>query len=173
MTAGGLGTYARIWKTFPVTRSLPTARLPASDGYLGEFCEFWSARSEARKIWFSLFTPRKISCARSGSAEDRVRAVSEIAQLRTQYAKVDMPQAVLDGLAPSRVAAGVHAQVPLASRPIWPPRFRPVIRRPSRLLDAGASLLLGWPRSDSWSTRPGLDYFRSLKKHWEQCRCEN
>ena len=31
------------------------------------------------------------------SAEDRVRAVSEIAELRTEYAKVDMPQVVLDG----------------------------------------------------------------------------
>lgn len=53
----------------------------------------WSARSEARKIWFSLFTPQEDQlCPERLSAEDRVRAVAEIARLRTQYARSICPR---------------------------------------------------------------------------------
>jgi organic radical activating enzyme len=95
-------TYARILENISgheiVTHCTITRQLLARPGYLSEFCEFWSARSEARKIWFSLFTPQENqSCPERLTAEGRVRAVSEIAQLRTRYAKVDMPRAVLDG----------------------------------------------------------------------------
>jgi organic radical activating enzyme len=95
-------TYARILENIAghqiITHCTITHQLLARSGYLREFCEFWSARLETRKIWFSLFTPQEdeLSLERL-SAEDRVMAVSEIAQLRTEYAKVDMPQAVLDG----------------------------------------------------------------------------
>jgi sulfatase maturation enzyme AslB (radical SAM superfamily) len=35
-------------------------------GYLREFLEFWTPRSEIRKVWFSLFTPRwETGCLRS------------------------------------------------------------------------------------------------------------
>jgi organic radical activating enzyme len=95
-------TYARILGNIAghqiTTHCTITRQLLSRPGYLREFCEFWSARPEARKIWFSLFTPQEdqLSLERL-SAEDRVRAVSEIAQLRTEYAKVDMPRAALDG----------------------------------------------------------------------------
>jgi organic radical activating enzyme len=95
-------TYARILENIVghqiIAHCTITSQLIARPGYLGEFCEFWSARSETRKIWFSLFTPQEDQvCLERLSAKDRVRAVSEITQLRTEYAKVDMPQAVLDG----------------------------------------------------------------------------
>lgn len=95
-------TYARILANITghqiVTHCTITRQLLAQPGYLGEFCAFWSARPETRKIWFSLFTPQEgESCVERLSAEDRVRAVSEIAQLRTEYSKIDMPQVVLDG----------------------------------------------------------------------------
>jgi MoaA/NifB/PqqE/SkfB family radical SAM enzyme len=95
-------TYARILGNIAghqiTTHCTITRELLSRPGYLREFCEFWSARPETRKIWFSLFTPQdgQLSLERL-SAEDRVRAVSEIAKLRTEYAKVDMPQVVLDG----------------------------------------------------------------------------
>lgn len=95
-------TYARILGNIAdhqiITHCTITRQLLSRPGYLREFCEFWSARPEIRKIWFSLFTPQEDQlCQERLSAEDRVRAVSEIAQLRTEYAKVDMPRAVLDG----------------------------------------------------------------------------
>jgi MoaA/NifB/PqqE/SkfB family radical SAM enzyme len=95
-------TYARILRNIAghqvTTHCTITRQLLSRPGYLREFCEFWSARPEARKIWFSLFTPQEdqLSLERL-SAEDRVRVVSEVAQLRTEYAKVDMPRAALDG----------------------------------------------------------------------------
>lgn len=95
-------TYARILENMAghqiIAHCTITRQLLARPGYLGEFCEFWSARPETRKIWFSLFTPQEDQvCLERLSAADRVRAVSEITHLRTEYAKVDMPQAVLDG----------------------------------------------------------------------------
>jgi organic radical activating enzyme len=67
-------------------------------GYLAEFARFWSERSEARKIWFSLFTPQ----AGNDSAErltndDRARALAELATLAQRFPKVHLPQQVLDG----------------------------------------------------------------------------
>jgi len=95
-------TYARILENIAghliIIHCTITRQLLARPGYLGEFCEYWSLRRETRKIWFSLFTPQEgDSCAERLTAEDRVRTVSEIAQLRTEYAKIDMPQMVLDG----------------------------------------------------------------------------
>jgi sulfatase maturation enzyme AslB (radical SAM superfamily) len=95
-------TYARILENIAghqiTTHCTITRQLLSRPAYLREFCEFWSARPETRKIWFSLFTPQECQLSLERlSAEDRVRAVSEIAKLRTEYAKVDMPQVVLDG----------------------------------------------------------------------------
>jgi organic radical activating enzyme len=95
-------TYARILGNIAghqiITHCTITRQLLSRPGYLREFCEFWSERPEVRKIWFSLFTPQEgESCPERLAAEDRVTAVSEIAELRTEYAKVDIPRAVLDG----------------------------------------------------------------------------
>jgi MoaA/NifB/PqqE/SkfB family radical SAM enzyme len=67
-------------------------------GYLGEFAEFWSARPEVRKIWFSLYTPQQgdQSPERLRPA-DRVRAVQDLAALRERFEKVDIPARVLEG----------------------------------------------------------------------------
>jgi MoaA/NifB/PqqE/SkfB family radical SAM enzyme len=67
-------------------------------GYLAEFTRFWSERSEARKIWFSLFTPQ----AGNNSAErltddDRRRALAELAMLAQRFPKVHLPRQVLEG----------------------------------------------------------------------------
>ena len=95
-------TYARILENIAghqiIIHCTITRQLLSRPGYMREFCEFWSTREETRKIWFSLFTPQDDQlCLERLSAEDRVRAVSEIAELRNEYAKVDMPQVVLDG----------------------------------------------------------------------------
>ena len=106
-------TYAPLLENIAshkITTNCTIARqLLSRPGYLRGFCEFWSARPETRKIWFSLFTPQETQL----SAEDRARSFLEIAQLRTEYAKVEMPQAVLDGfLRPPESPRGrIFAQV--------------------------------------------------------------
>jgi len=69
-------------------------------GYLDEFCAFWSARDEVRKIWFSLYTPQEgeISSERL-TPEARTQVLHELARLREEYPKLDLSGVVLDGLA--------------------------------------------------------------------------
>lgn len=67
-------------------------------GYLAEFASFWSARPEVRKIWYSLYTPQEgDQSAERLTPEDRRRAVAELAELRGQFPKVDLPSGVLAG----------------------------------------------------------------------------
>ncbi|HZP32394.1 MAG TPA: radical SAM protein [Candidatus Acidoferrales bacterium] len=82
-------------------------------GYLREFARFWSARAEARKIWFSLFTPQEgdQSAERLGPP-DRLAAIEELAQLRREFPKIQMPDAVLQGYVhpPNSPAECIFAQ---------------------------------------------------------------
>jgi organic radical activating enzyme len=67
-------------------------------GYLGEFADFWSQRTEVRNIWFSLFTPQQGEQSQERlTASDRQNVVAELAQLRNKFPKVKMPSAVLEG----------------------------------------------------------------------------
>jgi hypothetical protein len=162
-----LATYARILENIAghqiITHCTITRQLLARPGYLREFCEFWSARLETRKIWFSLFTPQEdeLSLERF-SAEDRVMAVSEIAQLRTEYAKVDMPQAVLDGFLrpPATPRECIFAQVTACISADLATTISPASSAgvPSAQ-NAGASLLLGWPRLEG-TNLPGSSLSR-------------
>jgi len=75
--------------------------------YLAEFCQYWSERTEIRKIWFSLFTPQHgdLSAERLGPVE-RKRVIGEIAGLRRLFPKLYAPEIVLKGyLAPPRSPA--------------------------------------------------------------------
>jgi len=66
-------------------------------GYLEEFLQFWSARPEVRKIWFSLYTPQvgEISAERLTKA-DRQRVVADLMTLRLKYPKLEAPKGLLD-----------------------------------------------------------------------------
>ena len=91
-----------------------TRQMLGRPGYLRQFAEFWSARPEARKIWFSLYTPQEGDRSEERlSAADRVRAVSDIARVAAEFRKVHMPAPVLDGYLypPSSPAECVFAQV--------------------------------------------------------------
>lgn len=66
--------------------------------YLRDFARFWSQRDEVRKIWFSLFTPQEGEQTEERlTAQDRQNALDELARLRACFAKVAMPDSVLDG----------------------------------------------------------------------------
>jgi len=58
-------------------------------GYLEEFIQFWSARSEIVRIWMSLYTPQvgEVSDERLLPA-DRERVVSDLMALRLRYPKL-------------------------------------------------------------------------------------
>jgi len=66
-------------------------------GYIEEFLAFWSAKSEVRKIWISLYTPQvgEISAERLTKA-DRQRVVAELMTLRLKYPKLEAPKGLLD-----------------------------------------------------------------------------
>lgn len=91
-----------------------TRQLLARQGYLRDFAAFWSGRPEARKIWFSLFTPQAGQASEERlTPSDRAFAIRELAGLAPQFPKVHMSRPLLDGLArpPTRPAECIFAAV--------------------------------------------------------------
>ena len=93
-------TYDRILKNIALqtvnVHCTITGQMMKRPNYLREFMEFWSPRSEVRKVWFSIFTPQKGDGGQEIlSAEERRRAIAEMSDLRRDFAKLDMPQAVI------------------------------------------------------------------------------
>lgn len=77
-----------------------TAQLLEREDYLDEFAAFWSARTEARKIWFSLFTPQEgqASVERLSPAQ-RAIALRRLDCVAARWPKVYSSRAVLEGYA--------------------------------------------------------------------------
>ena len=66
------------------------------DGYLEEFLQFWSARTEVSQIWVSLYTPQVGEVAEEIlTPADRERIVAALMSLRTRYRKLAMPEGLL------------------------------------------------------------------------------
>ena len=95
-------TYERILRniagqkiTVHCTVTGQTANRP---GYYKEFLEFWSARDEVKKIWFSLFTPQ---IGAEGEEilmpETRSKIIDELEELSFQFPKLNLPEQVIDG----------------------------------------------------------------------------
>jgi pyruvate-formate lyase-activating enzyme len=94
-------TYERILKHIAGHRitvhCTVTRQMLARPGYLAEFCRFWSGRPEARKIWFSIYTPQQDE--RSPERlwpQDRPTLFEELSAT-LQFPKVHLPRLVLDG----------------------------------------------------------------------------
>ena len=95
-------TYERILKHIQgqsvVIHCTVTSQMLRREGYLHEFADFWSRRPEARKIWFSLFTPQQDEqCEERLSPAGRQQAIRELQDIAAQFPKVDMPRVVLEG----------------------------------------------------------------------------
>jgi hypothetical protein len=93
-------TYDRILKNILGQRvtihCTVTGQMMKRPGYLGEFLEFWTPRPEIKKVWFSLFTPQVGDLMPEILGfEERAQALADMTQLRKQYPKLDMPQAVI------------------------------------------------------------------------------
>lgn len=95
-------TYDRILQNIAghriIVHCTVTRQLLERPGYLAEFAAFWSHRPEARKIWFSLYTPQQgdRSQERLGS-QDRVEVIGELRRLREVFPKIELPEGVLQG----------------------------------------------------------------------------
>ena len=93
-------TYNRILKNIggqQVTiHCTVTGQMMKRPGYLAEFLEFWTPRPEIKKVWFSLFTPQVgDQMPEILGSEERARAIADMTQLRKQYPKLDLPEAVI------------------------------------------------------------------------------
>ena len=93
-------TYERILKNIAdqkvTIHSTITAQMMKRPDYLEEFLKFWTPRPEIKKVWFSLFTPQVgDQLPEMLSKEERLRAIEEMTQLRKQFAKLDMKEAVI------------------------------------------------------------------------------
>jgi sulfatase maturation enzyme AslB (radical SAM superfamily) len=73
-----------------------TGEMMKHPGYLGEFLEFWTPRSEVSKIWFSLFTPQLgADLPEMLKPHEREQAISDLTRLRKVYRKLDMPEGLI------------------------------------------------------------------------------
>lgn len=76
-----------------------THQMTGRVGYFEAFLDFWSSRPEVQKIWFSLFTPQIGSRSEEIlSPSERVEVLKELAQLRPMFPKLDLRDAILEGL---------------------------------------------------------------------------
>ena len=70
-----------------------TGQMMDRPGYLEEFVQFWSARDETKRIWFSLFTPQRGALAPEIlTPEQRRRAIEEMLRLRVLYPLLQMDE---------------------------------------------------------------------------------
>lgn len=95
-------TYERILRNISdqhiTVHCTVTGQTANRDGYYKEFLEFWSARDEVKKIWFSLFTPQM-----GAEGEEiltpatRKKVLDELAGLKKVFPKLELPRLVLEG----------------------------------------------------------------------------
>jgi sulfatase maturation enzyme AslB (radical SAM superfamily) len=93
-------TYARILKNIAgrkvTIHCTITGQMMKRDGYLAEFLEFWNARPEIARVWFSLFTPQiGDDLPEMLTRAERERVIAEMLALRKRYSKLDMPEPMI------------------------------------------------------------------------------
>jgi MoaA/NifB/PqqE/SkfB family radical SAM enzyme len=93
-------TYSRILKHIAGhlinVHCTVTAQQTRRDGYLEEFLQFWSARDEVEKVWFSLYTPQVGEESEEMlTPRDRERVVADLFVLRSRYSKLQLPEEFL------------------------------------------------------------------------------
>jgi sulfatase maturation enzyme AslB (radical SAM superfamily) len=93
-------TYDRILKNIAGRRvtihCTITGQMMKREGYLAEFLDFWSARPEIARVWFSLFTPQRGDrLPEMLTSVERARVIGEMLELRRRYPKLDMPEPMI------------------------------------------------------------------------------
>jgi MoaA/NifB/PqqE/SkfB family radical SAM enzyme len=97
-------TYERILKNISGTQvtihCTITSQIAARPGYLEEFLQFWSAREEIVRVWFSLFTPQRGSTdAEILSPTQRSAVIADLLELRLKYPILEMPNELVQEIA--------------------------------------------------------------------------
>jgi organic radical activating enzyme len=83
-----------------------TRQLASRAGYLHEFARWWSEREEARKIWFSLFTPQDgHDSAERLTPQSRAAAIEQLEEVAACFPKVSSAQTGYRRLPASSVLA--------------------------------------------------------------------
>jgi sulfatase maturation enzyme AslB (radical SAM superfamily) len=99
-------TYERILKHIEghqiTVHCTITRQMTERPGYLREFMDFWSARPETEKVWFSMFTPQVGETSYEIlPPQARLQVVKELHEIRASYPKLSMTPMTIDGfLAP-------------------------------------------------------------------------
>ena len=74
-----------------------TRQMLSRPGYLADFARFWSARPEAYRIWFSIYTPQEGDDSEERlRPSDRERLFRDLAEVAAQFPKVHLPGVVLE-----------------------------------------------------------------------------
>lgn len=93
-------TYDRILKNIAgqnvTIHCTVTGQMMKRPGYLKQFLEFWTPRTEIHKVWFSLFTPQ-LGDQRPEilKPDQRRRAIADMIALRKDFAKLDMSEVLI------------------------------------------------------------------------------
>ena len=75
-----------------------TRQMTERAGYLYEFMDFWSARPEADRVWFSMFTPQVGETSYEILPRHaRSRVVRELLDIREKYPKLSMTKMTIEG----------------------------------------------------------------------------
>ena len=73
-----------------------TGQMMKHPGYLKEFLEFWTPRTEISKVWFSIFTPQVGDrLPEMLEPHERERAIADMQVLRLEFPKLDMPEGMI------------------------------------------------------------------------------
>jgi MoaA/NifB/PqqE/SkfB family radical SAM enzyme len=94
-------TYDRILKHIEghqvTVHCTVTRQQTLREGYIEEFVRTWSANPNVKSIWLSLYTPQVgEESAERLTPDDRARVVDQLKSLRRRFAKLQMPQPLLD-----------------------------------------------------------------------------
>ena len=95
-------TYDRILKNIAGHRVTVhctiTRQMTERPRYLYEFMDFWSARPETDKVWFSMFTPQVGETSYEIlPPEARAQAVRDLHDIRIKYPKLSMTRLTIEG----------------------------------------------------------------------------
>jgi sulfatase maturation enzyme AslB (radical SAM superfamily) len=93
-------TYDRILKNIAgqkvTIHCTVTGQMMKQPGYLKKFLEYWTPRTEIRKVWFSLFTPQVgDSLPEMLHPDERLQAIVDMFALRSEFPKLDMPEGMI------------------------------------------------------------------------------
>lgn len=110
-------TYERILKNIEgheiTVHCTITRQMTEKPGYLRDFMDFWCARPQTHKVWFSMFTPQVGETSYEIlPREARLQVVKELHEMRAIYPKLSMTKMTIDGFLepPSKPSECIFAQ---------------------------------------------------------------